>query len=233
MKASKISYALLSALMLVGAVTPSISTFADTGGTGVVTATAPTENDGENSNFTVVVSSEKVSPYVFETRTIKVNPVTSIEIPDSGVKTTIDYTDAKFYDNNGVEVDKDTVIGTMVQREKAGTSGGQWSSGSGYSSCIGMKVTGEGHNVLASFKADFENIQGGYDQLNRIYGVNISSIKGYEKISEGVFRAKETGTYSAYGGIKGQAVSITGGTVTVHMYLRVGKDTYWVDSNLA
>ncbi|MGA3599006.1 hypothetical protein ACPCXA_02750 [Lysinibacillus agricola] len=50
--------------------------------------------------------------------------------------------------------------------------------------------------------------------------------------NQGVFRDTATLDYSAYGGIKEQVIYEKDGNIhTDYVYLRVKKDTYWVDSS--
>lgn len=195
-----------------------------------------------NSNDTILVSTKKVSKYVIETVT-ESRLSASMPVADDSITTsTMDFSQAVFKDNSGKIVQKDQVMETMLpvpEYRTASTSAGKWKSGSGYSSCTGMKITanrGMVNSLVVSFKADFENIKGGYDRLNRVYGTAANTYNGsWSWTSRGVFRTKETATYSAYGGIKGDwkykeiGVSFS---ETKHVYLRVGKNTYWLDNNI-
>lgn len=151
----------------------------------------------------------------------------------------LDFSEATFYDENMNIVDKDAVMETMKPvppklRIGGGYSGGSWTNGSGYSVCKGMKVTKNyGGVFVISYYVDFQNIQLGYDRLDRVYGATASGIGEFSWLSNGVFRARETDQASAYGGVKGQYTATAGTTAstTLYVYFRVGNDRYWLDTN--
>ncbi|WOV50250.1 hypothetical protein R5U34_00260 [Enterococcus faecium] len=185
---------------------------------------------------------EKVSPYVFQTTYTSSPTDLSKGIFENKTIIEYDFTDAKFLDKNQNEVDKKTVLETMIPVSKssrgASTSGGSWQSGSGYAICNGMKVSAtEGAiGIQASYKVDFQHTQQGYDKLNRVYSALVNGIGSWTWLSNGVFRGTETATYSAYGGIKGQwyvapGLGLIPGTSTKYCYFRVGNDRYWLDYN--
>ncbi|MFE7822200.1 hypothetical protein ACFU1R_29050 [Priestia megaterium] len=148
----------------------------------------------------------------------------------------IDLSKAKFYDENGNEVTKDVKsdkIKTNSVQAAGVISGGTWSSGSGYSCVKGIKVFKQIiANYSAKFYADFCNNSGAYDKLSRVYGVDIEAGESWSILDQGVFRSNENGTYSAYGGVKYQAKARPDSNmVTRYLYLRVGNDKYWYQSN--
>lgn len=178
----------------------------------------------------------RVSKYVFETKNY-----TNSKTSNTFEKIQVDFTDAVFYDSEGNVVDKNSVIEKIAQdiedsqnpRQTRSTwrEGGSWTSGSGYSICKGTAIHGFSFGFELVFKADYTSVQGGYDQLDRIYGVNFAGIGSWSQISSGVFRSKEQAGYSAYGGVKG-AWSSNGITKSMYLYFRVGNDTAWIDSNM-
>lgn len=180
--------------------------------------------------------------------------ITLTTFPDgSKIKEGIDYSEATFYDN-GKEIsnpykpkeDKKTdefslitifnSIKSFVEPPKAQAaviSGGTWSSGSGYRCAKGVKVFKQVYsNYQATFYADFCNHYGGYDKLSRVYGVDVESDGEFSYVSQGVFRASETYSYNAYGGVKFTVKSNPDLPMTTeNLYLRVGNDTYWYQAS--
>ncbi|MFJ8090832.1 hypothetical protein ACIQ7N_21885 [Lysinibacillus sp. NPDC095746] len=87
-------------------------------------------------------------------------------------------------------------------------------------------------SVDLRFKADFCSHQGAYDELSRVYSASVSAYEWDFIGTPGVYRAKETLEYSAYGGIKAKVRPKEGANQrTDYVYLRVAKDTYRVDSS--
>ncbi|HEN9993459.1 TPA: hypothetical protein ACG6KQ_002074 [Streptococcus agalactiae] len=207
-----------------------------------------------NSNYipqtsNIIISSEKISPYVIEFVTQQEsNNITSyarsLQSQEEENFNTVrfDFTQAEFYDENGNLVDKDTVMET-VRPEKllarsVGTSGGTWFSGSGYNVCKGMRVSGNAGLVglQSSYYIDFQKVQGGYNRLDRVYGATVDRAGTWTFLANGVFRGSEAPGASAYGGIKGQwsvspGFGLPTGTSTKYLYFRVGNDTFWLDTN--
>ncbi|MFD9626962.1 hypothetical protein [Peribacillus muralis] len=111
-----------------------------------------------------------------------------------------------------------------------GFTGGTWTSGSGFRSVRGLKVS---KTVIGAFsvkyKVDLQTIQGGYDKLTRVYEVSPSAY--WWKIeTQGIFRGTETSEYSAYGGVRFQYRSSENSKLKVgRVYTRVGNDKYWLD----
>ncbi|EYT95243.1 hypothetical protein [Enterococcus mundtii] len=178
----------------------------------------------------------RMSKYVFET--LKSNASKSIGDLES---IRVDFTDATFYDENGIELNKDIIIENIskeIEESKnpiIGIStwreGGSWTSGSGYSSCKGTAIHGFYSGFELVFTADYTNIQGNYDQIDRIYNVNWAGLGNFSLISQGIFRAKEQSGYSAYGGVKG-GWNLGNVSKSLYLYFRVGNDTAWIDSNM-
>jgi hypothetical protein len=167
----------------------------------------------------------------------------------------IDYSEATFYDENGnetenpyeriensdfvmvVEPNEDEPVMVMawgITKDPVGVSGGTWSSGTGYSCVKGAKVYDWLYgSIEAYFFTDFCNLNGAYDTLNRVYGVYIETGETWSILDEGVFRASENVEYSAFGGVKFQAkVSADSSMKTYYLYVRVGGDSYWYESNI-
>lgn len=177
-----------------------------------------------------------MSKYVFET--LKSNASKSIGDLES---IRVDFTDATFYDENGIELNKDIIIENIskeIEESKnpiIGIStwreGGSWTSGSGYSSCKGTAIHGFYSGFELVFKADYTNLQGNYDQIDRIYNVNWAELGNFSLISQGIFRAKEQSGYSPYGGVKG-GWNLGNVSKSLYLYFRVGNDTAWIDSNM-
>lgn len=200
----------------------------------------PDNTESENT----LISSKKISEYVIETQYLSNND----KLRDSLYRDTItlqyDFSDAEFFDEAGNLVNKDEVMKTIVptlpqiSTYGASTSGGTWSHGTGYAVCKGMTVKGTSGAVATltiTYKVDFQNVQKGFDQLNRVYSANVDGLGTWAWTSNGVFRQTETATYSAYGGVKGQwTVTISPlppSTSTKYLYFRVGNDTFWLDHN--
>lgn len=80
---------------------------------------------------------------------------------------------------------------------------------------------------VISYYVDFQNIQLGYDRLDRVYGATASDIGEFSWLSNGVFRAREIDQAFAYSGVKGQYTA----SATLYVYFRVGQDRYWLDTN--
>lgn len=143
----------------------------------------------------------------------------------------------------GTLVDKDSVMETIVpavQTRGASTSGGKWTSGSGYAICTGLKVSGNSGliGLQISYKVDFQHVQGGYDKFDRIYSTEVDGLGNWTYLDNTprVMRPRETLTYSAYDGVKGQwtvtMLGVPAGTSTKHLYFRVGNDRFWLDPDL-
>lgn len=207
-------------------------------------ANADAVSDENSSSANTLLYSKKISDYVIETVYTPSNTMLTDSLYQTNTIVQFDFTGADFFDEAGNIVDKDEVMKTIVPASPeastygASTSGGSWSHGTGYAVCKGMTVKGNSGliGLQVSYKVDFQNVQYGFDQLNRVYSATIDGIGSWSWLSNGVFRQTETGTYSAYGGIKGQwAVSLPGypvGTSTKHLYFRVGNDTFGLDHNL-
>ncbi|MGM0200240.1 hypothetical protein [Enterococcus sp. AZ149] len=188
-----------------------------------------------------VISSKKITPYVIEIKTVSNLELYKNNNSEEVSVLTMDFTDAKFFDEYGKLVDKNKVMETMKpisQTFGAGSSGGSWQTGSGYAVCKGMRVSGNSGMIglQVSYKVDFQNLQRNYDRLDRVYGATVDGSGTWTWINNGVFRSQEQAGYSAYGGIKGQWTvnwpGLPGGTSTKYLYFRVGNDTYWLDHNL-
>lgn len=110
--------------------------------------------------------------------------------------------------------------------------GGTQTSGSGYVTVKGAQVYHKDMQLTVKFKADYSFTIGGYDILERVYAVDITAWD-WNILSEGVFRSKETSTYSAYGGVKFQLRrSETSSLQTAWLYIRVGKDKVWEEKDV-
>ncbi|CYU62445.1 TPA: hypothetical protein ACGO00_001483 [Streptococcus suis] len=218
--------------------------------TGTVFAKVTESQSASNLISNVVISSEKKSPYVIEFETQSHEDITNMNerssktrIEYSSSTVTLDFSEAEFFDENGNIVNKDTIMNTIKPIEtltrSASTSGGSWSSGSGYKVCKGMKVTGNSGliGLQVSYFVDFQNIQAGYDRIDRVYGALVDGLGTWSFLANGVFRVSEGPDSSAYGGIKGQwtfssLLGLPQGTSTKYLYFRVGNDSFWLDTNL-
>ncbi|MQR86516.1 hypothetical protein GFV16_11395 [Bacillus megaterium] len=161
----------------------------------------------------------------------------------------IDFSEAKFYNEDGKEIENPyteeqnklsvatifTSLKSLIEPTKAQAaviSGGTKSSGSGYSCVKGAKVFKEVYSAYsATFYANWCNNSGAYDEISRIYGEALKSSGSYSWISKGIFRSKETSSYSAYGGIKFDVKPENRSMSTEYLYLRVGSDKYWYQSS--
>lgn len=162
------------------------------------------------------------------------------------IDATIDFSEATIYDEYGNVLENETNLARSTNSVSFneislfGIGGGNWSSGSGFRLVKGAKVSGrttDGSNLDVSFYCDFTLVQSGYDTLDRVYGVQANGSGSVAYLSTGVLRRKETVEYSAYGGVRLQHhYSGYGGnnprTTTYWLYVRVGGDRYWLDSNL-
>lgn len=121
-----------------------------------------------------------------------------------------------------------------------GYTGGSTSSGSGYKVVKGAKVSGsttDSARLRVSFSCDFTLVQSGYDTLDRVYGIEANGGGSVSYLKTGVLRRKETVEYSAFGGVRlqheyGGTSGSSPRTQTYWLYIRVGKDRHWLDSNL-
>lgn len=196
----------------------------------------------EESPASTIISSEKISPYVLEFKSVPTTFARTAVNSNEVTTVTLDFSEAEFYDEDGQIVNKDAVMETVqptIQTRGASSSGGSWQTGSGYAVCKGMKVKGNAGKIglEINYKVDFQNIQKGYDRLDRVYGATADGLGSWSWMSNGVFRAKETAQYSAYGGVKGQwtvapGLGLPSGTSTKYLYFRVGNDKFWLDHNL-
>ncbi len=162
-------------------------------------------------------------------------PYSQITTYSDGSVTGVDFSEATFYDEEGnvIEppIDSDT---DLITPFSSGSTGGSWSNGSGYSCVSGVTVYAGTliPSVDMRFKADFCTHQGAYDEITRVYSTSVDAYD-WKFLDQGVFRAKETLDYAAYGGIKAQIRYTSDGNLhTDHVYLRVRNDKYWVDSSL-
>lgn len=161
-----------------------------------------------------------------------IDPYTQVTAyPDgSEEEIVIDFSEATFYDENGNVIEN--VDNDQITPYYSDIEGGSWNSGSGYSCVTGAKVSAYNLQLTMSFKADFCNNKSTYDNISRIYAVDITA-PYWEVIDSGVFRSNETFEYSAYGGVKLKyRLKSDGLLFTGHSYLRVGNDTYWVDTSI-
>lgn len=156
--------------------------------------------------------------------------------------TILDFSEAVFLDDNGNEVNKSEVLKTInpvpvnPYLRSSSSSGGSWSSGTGYRAVRGLLVRSKKSNFTLQYKASFTNVQKGYDKIDGIYDFQAYGDGSWKTNSKGVFRPNEKIGYSAFGGISGQRTipQLGGGqrTETLYSYIRVGNDKFWVDSNL-
>ncbi len=87
-------------------------------------------------------------------------------------------------------------------------------------------------NFIVQYYADYCNHNGAYDKLDRVWGRTLSNVHGsYSIETEGVFRTWEKSGYSAYGGVKFNFTDSNGRSSTQYLYIRVGNDRAWEDSN--
>lgn len=215
------------------------SAFLSVSGISAVTASA-SENETstvDKAEIPQIISPEemknsKSNPYVFEIETVLASPeARALYGNDESLKTTVDFSEATFYDADGNELDKGTVLSTMFNQNVRGLSGGSWTSGTGYRICKGMKVSHTNAFSQSSFKVDFQLVQGGYDSIDRMYSTDWGSWGGtISGTSAKIFRAKETSTLSAYAGItytfNGNIGGVQG-SKKVNNFIRVGSDKYW------
>lgn len=205
-----------------------------------ITEASELSDMGENQEKSIIIQPSDLrmkptNPYVFEIP-IHLSSERAREMynENPNMSASVDFTEATFYDENYNELNKDDVINSIYGKNinSRTTVGGTWGSGSGYAYCKGMKVSHTNAFSTSDFKVDFEHRQQGYDKINRIYEKNWGSwIGDVSGVQSGVFRANETSTYSAYGGIKYtlSGIGIPSGRASrsVSNYIRVGNDKYW------
>lgn len=105
-------------------------------------------------------------------------------------------------------------------------------SGSGDKGVIGANVRTTSGSQTIQFKADFELIQAGKAQINRIYQVILTSNGAHKLVWQGVGRKQQTATYSAYGGAEANIKNKPSSNLkTAYCYLRVKAGSYWTDSS--
>lgn len=142
----------------------------------------------------------------------------------------IDFSEALVLDEQGRDIK--ALFISQLKSQKI-IWGGSWSSGSGYKGVIGANVSTTSGSRTIQFKADFELIQGGKSQINRIYKVILTSNGGHKLVWQGVGRKQQTATYSAYGGAKADMKNKPASNwKTEYCYLRVKDGSYWTDSSL-
>lgn len=128
-----------------------------------------------------------------------------------------------------------SVVGFLQppKAQAAVISGGTWSTGSAYACVKGAKVKKEVYSTYGiSYSADWCNHKSGYDNLSRIYAVDVWSDGEFSILSQGVFRSWENVEYNAYGGVKIQVKpSPESKMTTEYLYLRVGDNTYWYQAS--
>ena len=110
----------------------------------------------------------------------------------------------------------------------ADSSGGTWTTGSGYSCVSGLKIEGSKYRIGATFKANFCINEGiyVYDNISRIYEV-LPRAHSWDIMQDGIFRPKESSELPALGGVKFSAKANEDSTQTAeYIYLSVGKDSF-------
>ncbi|MBY7121162.1 hypothetical protein ILS93_03415 [Bacillus sp. 16GRE42] len=156
--------------------------------------------------------------------------------PDgSKEETGIDYSEAKFFDEKGNEVQPSKVQPIKgIKGPQGSITGGTWTSGSGYSCVKGAKVWRQSYgNFNVQYYVDYCNHNGAYDKLDRVWGRTLSNVHGsYSIEKEGVFRTwEQSGGYAAYGGVKFAYTDENGRSSTQYLYVHVGNDRAWEDAN--
>ncbi|MBJ8031064.1 hypothetical protein [Bacillus cereus group sp. N21] len=166
----------------------------------------------------------------------KINDTTTVTTYPDGSKEVsgIDYSEAKFFDEKGNEVQPKKEDLKGITGPQGSISGGTWSSGSGYSCVQGATVYRNKYSHFdVSYKVDYCNHNGAYDKLDRVYGIDIDAPGGdFDIQGEGVFRTWESSGYSAYGGVNFKYLETGAGSSTQYLYIRVGNDSAWEDSNI-
>ncbi|MED1535489.1 hypothetical protein [Bacillus pseudomycoides] len=165
----------------------------------------------------------------------KINNTTTVTTYPDGSKEVsgIDYSEAKFFDEKGNEVQPKKQALKGEEGPQGSISGGDWTSGSGYSCVRGAKVYSKVISQFsASYYADYCNHTGAYDKLDRVWGLSLSAPGGDYTLEEfKVFRQWERSGYSAYGGLAFKYTDKNGGATRQWLYIRVGNDTAWEDAN--
>ncbi|MEH6891476.1 hypothetical protein V7024_17615 [Bacillus sp. JJ864] len=152
-----------------------------------------------------------------------------------------------YWDENGIlcterkttyldgSVTLESASGGTVERVKSTdkqetVSGGTSRTGSGYVSYYGRNVSRLSGVVYSSFKADYTNVQGGYDSLSRIYEWDISGVGSLSNVYLDLVRDSETYDSNAYGYLRFTG-TVGGYTTTFYHRLYVGNDTAWDNGN--
>jgi len=165
----------------------------------------------------------------------KINETTTLITYPDGSKEEygIDYSEAKFFDEKGNEVQPKKQALKGEKGPQGSISGGDWTSGSGYSCVRGAKVYSKVISQFsASYYADYCNHNGAYDKLDRVWGLSLAAPGGDYTLEEfKVFRQWERSGYSAYGGLAFKYTDKNGGATRQWLYIRVGNDTAWEDAN--
>ncbi|MEM4997715.1 hypothetical protein WKH56_34625 [Priestia sp. SB1] len=158
------------------------------------------------------------------------NNTTKYEYPDGSVYVeSLDTSDAK------KEVVKSNTANNKGYSAQATIGGGSTSGGSGYQIVKGAKVTGSVILAGASYKVDYQLINGGYDKLSRMYDRNVTvpgSGGNYEIESWGVKKGTENAGGKAYGTLRFKAQNGSLGSSTLYLNTYVGKDKASVSSNM-
>ncbi|MGW8428220.1 hypothetical protein ACWGJQ_22485 [Peribacillus simplex] len=135
--------------------------------------------------------------------------------------------------SGGIKEEVSKPEGGMTTKGTIG--GGTHTSGSGYHTVTGARVSGSVILAGASYKIDYTFIQGGYDKISRVYSRNIT-VPGpggnYEVESWGVKKATETVGGKAYAVLRFKASNDKLGATTFYLNTYVGKDKATVSSNM-
>lgn len=135
--------------------------------------------------------------------------------------------------SGGTEEEVSTPKGGIITYGAIG--GGTSISGSGYKAVTGAKVTGSVILAAASYKIDYQLVQGGYDKITSVYSRNIT-VPGpggdYEVETWGVKKATETVGGKAYVSLRFKAKNDKLGATTFFLNTYVGNDKATVDSNM-
>lgn len=155
----------------------------------------------------------------------KINNTTTVTTYPDGSKEVsgIDYSEAKFFDEKGNEVQPKFQDLKGITGPQGSISGGSWSNGSGYSCVKGAKVYRQVYSQYsASYYADYCHHQGAYDKLDRVWGLSLAAPGGdYDLEDFDVFRTWEKSGYSAYGGVAFKFTHKDGGAERKWLYIHV------------
>lgn len=120
----------------------------------------------------LIIKLESGIPWDSFTDVEPISEETTVSSDNESVRTIYRYEDGSVYINETTGGEKETVDNNEIRPYSV--TGGNTTSGSGYTLTKGATVTGSNVLVTMKFKADYERWSGGGGKINRVYDYNIN-----------------------------------------------------------